>query len=110
MIGEGAHCMATMEENSNLPNFGEQDIEKVKQALNWFVKLQGLLARFKEPEVRHAFLEGQFMVKECWGTCDETKLHSLDKIRELLLPYPGYADTEQRSSPESGPYWRCGSY
>lgn len=59
-----------------------------KDMLGKFVAIQGLVTRFRLPEVRTAFLEGHFLI----ANCNIETLKSIDKIAELMLPYPGYAE------------------
>ena len=77
-------------------DIGDSNLLDVKSALTKFVVVQGVVTRFREPEVREAFLGGHFLVRKFTSDI----LCSIDKIRELILPFPGYADTLQVSVPD----------
>ena len=45
-------------------DIGDSNLPDVKSALTKFVVVQGVVTRFREPEVREAFLGGHFLVRE----------------------------------------------
>ena len=83
-----AHFVDKLPSQGGNISLDQTNFDHMRDFLNRFVATQGLIARFKLPEVRVAFLEGHFLLP---GRNPEI-LNSIDKIAELLLPYPGFAD------------------
>ena len=76
---------------------GDRNSE-TREALVRLVVVQGVVTRFNDQKARDAFLSGHFMLPGIRAT--RALLLSIDAIRELVLPYPGYAEVPQIAVPD----------